>query len=712
TGTGLPLGTYDDVDYAAINSTNEIVPGASIGYSTTYGSSGDFIYAANPNGNPPTEAGGSVTLFYDFTNTTSVGIRISTTTYVLGMRFNNEQTNTTYTYDGLPAWEIIFKSGNTFDANSILVTTNDGDSPVVFTSGGYVRLSISANEMEVFQNNPAAPLVFQSPITERSSGTDLAKYGPGLMDLQAACSYNAGTFIYGGTVKIDGAGGVGVGPVSVFSGGSFEAQSGAGNAAPITVASGGTNTVFIAAANGQFNNGTNLTFNSGTTCLQFVYSNSITPSATSAALEMTAAGGVLTLNGTVNVNVMGGNFTTGQFPLIKYGSLAGAGFAALNLNALPPEVQGYLSNNTANSSIDLVITSVGQPLTWDAGSDAWDIGQTADWLDALGNVTNYQQVLSSGESVIFNDSAPGPSITVTLDTNVIPTSVSVDNSVNDYTISGTGGIGGSAALTKTGTGTLTLGTANSFSGGVNLDGGTVAFSALANFGTGPITFNGSDLQYSGNSDDISTRTVTFEAGGATIDVGSQNVTYAKPIGNGGPGGLTKLGSGTLTLNGDLTYSGDTVVAQGILLLNTNSIIPDSPIITVDSGAVLDTATSGVNLALNVGQTLEGIGQVNGIVTVGASSTVEPAVAGVTGTLTIDGGLNIEDQSTVNMVVAPTSNDVIAVTGNLDIETGSSLNLNIIGGTLPIGRYVIMTYSGTLTGSPAGMAIYSNNSGTT
>ncbi len=705
TGTGVPIATYNDVDYAALNQNGQVVPGASIGYSETYNSTP--IYLSNPNGNPPTAAGGSSSLFYDFTNTTSEGIRINTTTYVLGFRFNNFQTNTTYTYGevnaiygGVPAWNVLFKSGSTLDVNSILVTTNDGTSPVVFTSSGSVRLSIGVNEMTIFQNNPAAPLVFQSPITERSSGSDVAKYGPGTVEYQAACSYNAGTYIYGGTVLIDGAGQAGVGPINVLSGGNFEGENGAVNIGPVTVASGATNSVLLVSATTSYNNATNLTFNAGTSCLQFIYSNGVAPSTTVPAMMVASAGTALALNGAVNVNVMGGSFADGQYPLVKYGTLSGNGFAALNLNALPPEVWGYLSNSTLNSTIYLVITNVGQPLAWNTGSAVWDTGVTADWLDALGNTTNYQQVLSSGENVVFNDNAPGPSITVTLNTNPIPASVTVSNNNDTYVISGNGSISGSGVLTKADSGTLTLSTTNAFMGGINLNGGTVNFSTLPNLGGGAINFGGGALQYNGNSDDISARIVTFNAGGATINIGSQNVNYANPVGNGGPGGLAKLGSGTLTLNGASAYTGNTLVGQGTLELGAGSSIPDSPVITVNSGAVLDTAVSGVNLGLSSGQTLAGLGQVNGVVTAVANSTIVPATNGVIGTLSINGGLNVNN-CTLNMTFAPTSNSVIAVTGPLEITSlGKSFLQMTTLSPLPLGRYVIITYSGSLSGVPA------------
>lgn len=63
-------------------------------------------------------------------------------------------------------------------------------------------------------------------------------------------------------------------------------------------------------------------------------------------------------SGTVNLGVNGTGFTVGHFPFIRYtGSIGGSGFPALSLTSLPAMVTGSLSNDVANSSVDLVITS-------------------------------------------------------------------------------------------------------------------------------------------------------------------------------------------------------------------------------------------------------------------------------------------------------------------------------------------------------------------
>ena len=56
--------------------------------------------------------------------------------------------------------------------------------------------------------------------------------------------------------------------------------------------------------------------------------------------------------------------------------------------------------------------------------------------------------------------------------------------------------GGARSLTKTGASQFTLGRHdNTYTGGTNLNGGVVTFTAPGSLGTGPLTFDGGTLQY-------------------------------------------------------------------------------------------------------------------------------------------------------------------------------------------------------------------------
>ena len=713
-------GTYGNNFFATINDTDYVAEiSAASGFQLVPGSTVNGLYT--PNSTSTTPSDGQNETVMEMVNQESVGDRLSSTRTYGGLLFNTPQTNTINgpnggvgVFNGLPAWNVFIPSGRTLTLNSVLCTAGDGNSPMLINNGaasggtiGFFRISSGGQQdLLIFQNDPSAPLIIQPNITVSQQGTgSLVKMGVGTMQIQGSATYTGGTRIYEGTVEIDGVGSAGTGALNVY-GGTFAQSSGSTNFAATTIYTGAANNVLAVAANSQSFDTSTLTFDAGST-LQFVYSNTIAPSTTAAALVVSNING-LTLTSPVNVQALSGGFTVGTFPLVSYaGTIGGSGFSALSSVTLPPHIFGYLSNDVTHSLIDLVVTNVDQPIAWNTGNGVWDIGVTANWLDPLGNTTTYQQIGGLGDNVLFNDNAPGPSISVTLNTNPTPSSVTVNNANNTYTITGTGSIGGSGTFIKTGLGTVTLATTNSFTGGIDINGGTVIFTTLPNLGAGAINFGGGTLQYDGNSDDISTRTVVLGAGGGTINTAGSTVTYANPIGNGSVGGLTKTGAGTLTLNGTNAYSGNTTVNQGTLALGANTYLTNSPVILVNSGAVLDTAGSGVNLSLSpkAGQTLEGVGQVNGVVNVPASTTVLPAASGLTGTLNINGGLTVSD-GTLNMTFAAASNDVIAVTGNLTL-TGGSVNVNVIG-ALPVGTYTVITYSGSLSGSPGDLTLTGYN----
>jgi autotransporter-associated beta strand protein len=689
--------TLNDVDMAGLAGTPpnlQIVPGSTI----------SGLYTIDTVGGTTPTLNGNFAVANFVTNTPGIGWRISgSETWGVGYLNEPQIFNSTVSYNGVTytTWQISHSSGRNLTIGTWLLTTNMGNSAMWDNGGGLTRFGAGGpvgaqDDMRIFQNNTAAPLILANALNSPTAGANLIKMGPGLVSLQANDANVASTVdIYEGTFEVDNGGNFTLATVNVYGGilGLAAPNTAASVASPITVFSGATNSIILNANNAQVVI-SNMTFNAGSS-IQFVYSNGVAPSATTAALSVTAPSSVLTLNSTVNLNILCGTMAVGQFPLVKYtGAVGGAGFPALNLNFLPPHIFGYLSNNTANSSIDLVITNVDQPIAWNTGSGVWNIFQTANWLDPLGNATTYQQANGIGDNVLFSDSAAGG--TVTLNTNVTPSSVTVNNANSAYTISGTGNIAGLGSFTKEDSGILTLSTSNSFTGGININGGTVIFSALTNLGGANISFNGGTLEYNGNSDDISTRTVNFNASGATINTAGQTVSYAKPVGNGGTGGLTKAGTGTLTLNGTNTYHGNTVVSQGTLELGAATYLTNSANIVVNSGTVLDTAVSGVNLLLSslADQTLLGVGQVNGIVTAGGATTISPAGNGLTGTLSINGGLTISG-GTLNIDLAPTSNDLISVTGPLSLNNGG-IQLNLIG-TVPLGRYPVIDFSGALSG---------------
>ena len=94
-----------------------------------------------------------------------------------------------------------------------------------------------------------------------------------------------------------------------------------------------------------------------------------------------------------------------------------------------------------------------------------------------GNNAGSASLFYFGDNVTFNDSNNGH-YNVTLSTSQLPASTTVTNTTGNYVFNGTGGIGGSGGLTKSGTGSLTLQNANTYSGPTNVNAGTLIVNAV------------------------------------------------------------------------------------------------------------------------------------------------------------------------------------------------------------------------------------------
>jgi len=235
-----------------------------------------------------------------------------------------------------------------------------------------------------------------------------------------------------------------------------------------------------------------------------------------------------------------------------------------------------------------------------------------------------------------------------------------------------------------------------------LNGGTVEVSDLAKLASGPLVLNNGTLRYTG-SDVTSTRGITLNGVGGTVDVaGSATVTQTAAVVGGGGfnspltaglnlgdwGGLTKVGSGTLVLTGNNVFNGPTVVSNGVLVINgTNSL-------TGTSG--LTNYSGGGSVTVN-GGTLSGAGLIAGAVDIKSGGTLSPGSG--PGTLTLGSGLTVETGSTsVFAVTNGTSGGLLSVQGGLTIQSNSTIAINVLGTPLQPTTNVLITYTGTKTGS--------------
>ena len=173
-----------------------------------------------------------------------------------------------------------------------------------------------------------------------------------------------------------------------------------------------------------------------------------------------------------------------------------------------------------------------------------------------------------------------------------------------------GVISGSGGLTKTGAGELDLNAANTFTGPLMLNGGTVVVSSDSNLGHAPdaptarsLVLDGGGLETTANVTLNANRVIAVgpSSGTITVDIGT-TLSYAGSMDNGGgAGGLTKDGYGTLALSGASTYSGPTTNLTGTLLLDfTQPGSPPGSIINASSSLVLGGGNAGAG-AENVAQ---------------------------------------------------------------------------------------------------------------
>ncbi|RYD93785.1 MAG: hypothetical protein EOP50_10570, partial [Sphingobacteriales bacterium] len=141
------------------------------------------------------------------------------------------------------------------------------------------------------------------------------------------------------------------------------------------------------------------------------------------------------------------------------------------------------------------------------------------------------------------------------------------------------------------------------------------------------------------------------------------------------GGFTKRGAGMVTLMGENTFTGPTVIESGILELTGS--ISGSTSITANSGAILNVLGVSGGFSRASGQMLKGNGTVLGDVAMNAGSKL--AAGEIPGMLTLDGNLAL------TLAVTP------ANSGALQFELGSVSNSDKIAfttGALTIGTGVL------------------------
>lgn len=431
-----------------------------------------------------------------------------------------------------------------------------------------------------------------------SGAGGLTKSGDGLLTLSAANTYTGATTVSGGVLRLSNAtalsGGINAtGGVSALTlnGGVLEL----GNANFLRNLGSGTTQFQITGGTSGFSAfGAARTVTVNNNAATAVTWGSAEFSPTTFVLNESTANNAITFSNPINLNgatrtvavnantaTLSGVLSGADAGLTKVGvgmlALSGSntytGSTQINAGTLqfvtPASLYG---GTTANWTAANIVTGSGATLAVRVGASNFTAGNVTTLLTNLGGL---------GGSVADNGLKAGSSIG--FDTSSAVGSFTVADSIADST--GTGG--GTIGLVKLGSGTLTLSSTNAYTGPTQINAGTLIAGNASALGSGTISFGGGTFQYTAATagQDWSGR-IRNSGSSISLDTNAQNVTLAAGIDSTNVGGLTKLGTGTLTLSGTNAYSGATTVSAGELHLSNGTFNSVSSIIPSAAGATV------------------------------------------------------------------------------------------------------------------------------
>ncbi len=213
-------------------------------------------------------------------------------------------------------------------------------------------------------------------------------------------------------------------------------------------------------------------------------------------------------------------------------------------------------------------------------------------------------------------------------------------------------------LTKRGAGNLTLTGANTFTGPVTVNSGTLTLAGTAPLSAASLSSaitNDGDFVFASNTDQTLSGTVS------------------------GSGTLTKTGSGTLTLAGPTSYSGGTAIQAGKLAVMSGGNL-DNSAVTLEAGTTL-----GLQIFSNGGQwSCKSLSLASGTI------TVDFRFRGVS-----------PSEATAPLLV------------NGDLVNNAVLNVTVGGAAVATGTYPLIRYTGERTGngSPGSVTLPNGGAGT-
>lgn len=394
--------------------------------------------------------------------------------------------------------------------------------------------------------------------------------------------------------------------------------------------------------------------------------------------------------------------------------------------------QGSMGNTTVNSLI-LDSTPTNAPFVGVsiAGSGTLNVTSGAILSSASANPSGIRNTIAMA-TLNFGSA-----------TGYIHTAGATSTAVTDLNITST--ITGSGGLVKAGFGTLNLTGSNTFSGNVFVNAGSIAITSDANLGAssneirlnnGNLTIQGSvvvgglafspNVQFNHGSQTTLTtsRNISLGASGGSIFVNNVNNTMFANGTISGSGFLLKGGFGTLVLNGTNSYTGETVVFDGVLVAANDAAMGNSSgnIVFAEGGvgvlqagssfssnrnvlgqSTMQLFTNGNNLTLNgVLGTQKNVAPV-GLTKLGTGDLVLTNT-NTFGGATIIGSSNgavvrseMSGAQTGGRLVLSGANGSIAMSSGITVNNGSTLRLDNSAAVnnFRVGRVAVAMNAGTL-----------------
>ncbi|MBA4015629.1 MAG: hypothetical protein C0483_00425 [Pirellula sp.] len=417
---------------------------------------------------------------------------------------------------------------------------------------------------------------------------------------------NTGTLYLGAAATYSGPTFVGAGATLTGSVATFLNSSGGGN---LDVALGGTVDMNNNAVTVGGLSGAGSIINSNATAARVLTVGGNNLSTIFSGVIGGGANTALTKNGSGALTLSSQNTYTGA-TLLNYGTIKFGVDNALAATAIT--LMNAQSSGIVPTLLDLdghKWTSAG--ITF-YGTGSTSVSQASINIGAGGTLTLGGGVTATVSTTPANGFQAGFITGGTLDLGTAARTFSIADSINaavDLTItSAITSAGGTFGISKTGTGTLLLTGANTYTGTTTVNGGVLALGGTGTLGatTAALTMTTGTLELNGTNQSVgllngaAAGTIRNSIAGtvSTLSIGNgttaaTNAAYAGTlVDNGGILALVKNGAGVISLTGTNTYSGGTQVNEGVLTFGTTASQSASGTTQVAAGAALGLGVGG------------------------------------------------------------------------------------------------------------------------